>query len=178
MDKYMEGIKINLTNETKASLQEVIASLAEQKSGTVWAQITNEYAIAYAKKLGEVYGDSWRKGLLPRELLTQVLLPHHGHSLGEGKDDILFFPIDTPLTEALPYIENFNTKESLDCLSLIKYLKEEIKKNGFQSNIVLVTICGQLKHVDGLHRMLALWSLLNEGYDYSSVPVYLCDNTK
>jgi len=49
--------------------------------------------------------------------------------------------------------------------------------HGFTVPIILIVINNTLKHVDGLHRLIALGLLLQEGYEYVPIPVYLCDNT-
>lgn len=69
----------NLINEEKSSLEEVVNHLGQQKSGTAWATKTSDLATNYAKHLGKVYGDSWYKGLLPKELFDEIVLPNHGH---------------------------------------------------------------------------------------------------
>ncbi len=169
-------MKINLLHEVKSSLEEVVNSLLKQKHGTPWAEKTNHYAIAYAEKLGEVYGDVWYKGSLPEEFFSHILLPKHGHSDKET-DDTAFFPSDTAVDNAITEIKNSN-KNTKDCLELINYLKENIQIDGFKTSIVLVVINEELKHVDGLHRMIALSMLLKEGHVYTPIPVFLCNSTK
>lgn len=173
----MENLKVNLMNETKASIEEVVSSLLDQKSGTKWAEKTNQFAIDYARHLGEVYGDVWYRGLLPEEFFFNILLPKHGHSMTE-KDDEVFFPLDTYIKDAMAYLKKIDPERTKECLQLINSLKKEIKENGFTSSIALVVISGKLKHVDGLHRMIALSLLLEEGYQYKPIPVFLCDSTK
>jgi len=172
---YKKGI--TLLDETKSSLEEVVNSLVDQKSGTVWAEKTNQFAIDYAKKLTEVYGDVWYKGFLPEELFLNIVLPKHGHSMTE-KDDEVFFPLDTYVKDAMKYLQKIDPERTKECLELIHSLKKEIKENGFTSSIALAVINGKLKHVDGLHRMIALSLLLEEGYQYKPIPVFLCDSTK
>jgi hypothetical protein len=166
-----------LIDEQKASLEEVINNLLAQKFGTKWAEKTNQFAINYAVHLGEVYGDNWYKGYLPEELFSSVLLPKHGHS-GMEKDDKVFFKLDTPIKDAMNYLKEIDSERTKECLELINYLKNEIKEKGFNSDVILVVINGTLKHVDGLHRMIALASLMTEGYQYKPIPVLLCDSTK
>lgn len=166
---------MNLINEQSSSLEEVTNNLLAQKFGTSWAEKTNQFAINYAIYLGEVYGDSWYKGFLSEEFFLDILLPSHNHTLIK---DNPFFPIDTPIKDAYSLIEKFNTESARECKELINYLKEEIRQNGFTSDIVLVVIDGAIKHVDGLHRMIAYSLLLKEGYPYKPIPVFLCDLNK
>jgi len=168
-------MQINLIDETKVNLQEVVQSLLSQKSGTEWAEKTNHLSINYVKHLGEVYGDSWYKGFLPQEFFLDILLPKHGHS--EESDEAAFFHLDTTVKGAREYFKN-PPEEAKECLDLINYLKQEIKKDGFKTSIVLAVINEKLKHVDGLHRMIALAFLLEEGLKYKPVPVFLCDATR
>jgi len=169
--------KIKLINEQKVSLEEVTNNLLSQKFGTSWAEKTNQFAINYAIHLGEVYGDSWYNGFLPEELFWSILLPKHSHS-DEEKDTFVFFPLDTSIKDVLKYFEKSDPNRTKECLELINYLKEEIKQKGFTSSIVIAVINGTLKHVDGLHRMIAMSILLKEGYEYKPIPVLLCDATK
>lgn len=173
----MENDIYSLTMKTRASLAEVVESLMAQKSGTDWAAQTNKYAINYAKELGAVYGDAWYTGLLPQELFNRILLPQHEHMIHIQKNNFIF-PLDTPITSALSFYEQPATIYAEECMTLVQSLKDSIQKNGFTTSITLAVINGTLKHVDGLHRMLALTSLLEEGYEYKPIPVYLCDNTK
>ncbi|NVN96563.1 MAG: hypothetical protein HXX18_14935 [Bacteroidetes bacterium] len=166
-----------LIDEQKASLEEVVNNLLAQKFGTQWAEKTNQLAINYAIHLGSVYGENWYKGYLPEKLFSNILLPKHGHSDKE-EDDKVFFKLDTPVKEAMNHLKEIDSERTKECLELINYLKKEIKEKGFNSNIVLVVINGTLKHVDGLHRMIALSSLIAEGYQYKPIPVLLCDSTK
>lgn len=175
--KFMENIKVILVKEAKSSTEEVVASLIEQKSGTLWAEKTNQLAINYVKHLTSVYGDVWYKGFLPEKFFLNILLPKHGHSEKE-LDDMVFFPIDTPIKDAYAYFKKIDTPLSQECLELINNLKKDIEQNGFTSRVVLAVINGSLKHVDGLHRLIALSMLLEEGYEYRPIPVFLCDATK
>jgi len=162
-------MNFNLINEQKSSLEEVVTHLDQQKAGTAWATKTNDLATNYAKHLGEVYGDSWYKGLLPKELFLEIVLPNHGHY-----EDKHLFPDNTPVSEVLAYYRNAPLDYTKDCLDLIQYLKQEILSNGFTSTLVLVVIDNKLKHVDGFHRLVALSLLLNEGYEYQPIPAFLC----
>ncbi len=173
----LDTLHIKLIDGQKVSLKDVTDSLLVQKEGTTWAAKTNQYAINYAIHLGEVYGDNWYKGFLAEEFFSQILLPKHGHSDKE-LDDRVFFPTDTPVFRALEILQEMKDGRGSECLELIKYLKGEIKKDGFTHSIVLAKINGVLKHVDGLHRMLAMAMLLKEGNAYKEIPVFLCDNTR
>ena len=174
----MQNNDYELINQQKATLEEVLKNLEEQKLGTDWAKETNVWAADYAKKLGQTYGDNWYKGLLPKELLREILLPQHSHEHdfeGSGDKDPNIFPLDTPLAKAGQILKSHSYYYK-NCLDLIEYLKEQIKKNSFNTSLVLAVIGGKLKHVDGLHRMIALSELIDDGYEYKPVPVYLCHN--
>ncbi|MEX2052397.1 MAG: hypothetical protein WD991_01720 [Candidatus Paceibacterota bacterium] len=168
-------MKINLIQESKSSLQDVVDSLTEQKNGTPWAEKTNQLAINYIIQLGDVYGDSWYKGFLLKETFLEILLPKHGHSMTE---ETVFFPLDTTIEDASECYKNIDSSPKQECWDAINYLKEDIRKNGFNSSLVVVVIGDKLKHVDGLHRMIALYLLTKEGFDYKSIPVFLCDSSK
>ena len=177
MNGKTSKLNVILGDEEKVSVDQVNQNLLGLEFGTAWAEKTNGFAIKYIEHLTEVYGDSWYKGFLPEESFWNILLPKHGHSM-EEKDDMVFFPIDTPLKDAVKKIKEIDSMRTKECLNNINYLKEEIKRDGFTSNIVLVVINNTLKHVDGLHRLIAYAMLLEEGQQYKSIPVFLCDNTR
>ncbi len=166
----------NLIGQERVSVGEVVNELLTQKAGTTWAEKTNQFAINYVRDLTKAYGDSWFKGKLPEDIFNGILLPKHEHKIEQ--DSSFIFPLDTPVGKALDYYKNTNSLYAKECLEAIKYLKEEIRKNGFTSPIVLVVIGGTIKHVDGLHRMLALKMLLEEGFEYKPIQVYLCNPLK
>ena len=172
-----EEIKVNLIDQEKVSIKEVVDSLLLQKSGTKWSEKTSDWAVDYTKHLGEVYGDVWYKGYLPEEYIINILLPKHGHSEKE-LDSAIIFPLDTSVKEALVCLLNSEKEQTKECLSLVDFLKEKIVKEGFNSSIILAVINGTLKHVDGLHRLIAIYSLINDGYKYQPIQVFLCDSTK
>jgi hypothetical protein len=173
----MENKNYSLILEDKSSLEEVVTHLTEQKLGTAWAEKSNGWAIDYIKHLGEVYGDSWYTGFLPKNLFMEILVPKHNHS-EHPEDGNLLFPDDTPILKTCEYYKHPTPGYSQDCLELISYLRNEIHKQGFNTNVVLAVINGTLKHVDGLHRMIALSLLLEEVYEYKPIPVFLCDDTR
>lgn len=172
-------MKYELINEEKVSFEDVEKSLLDQKSGSVWAEKTSPLAINYAKHLNEVFGDNWYKGFIRKEDLLKVMLPKHGHLKVEGDNtEMLLFPQDTPVLNSKDYYKNPKEGYPKDCLDHIASLKEDLRKNGFIFPLVLVVINGELKHVDGLHRMVALSLLLDEGYEYKPISVFVCDNTR
>jgi hypothetical protein len=164
-----------LINQEKSSLEEVVQSLIEQKSGTEWATKTNELAINYIRHLSEVYGNNWSKGLLTQESFSQILLPKHEHMI-DIQPDLFIFPLDTPITKAIDHYKNNDSIYAKECLEAIHHLKDKIKKDGFTSPIVLAVINDTLKHVDGLHRLLALHLAIQEGYEYKPTPTFICNN--
>lgn len=166
--------KINLINKNKSSRDDVVLSLLKLKNKSAWEEKTNHYSVEYVDRLTKTYGNVWYYGNLPQEFFLDILLPKHGHT-EEKNIDILLFDVDTSVRDAIEYFKNVNPNYSKDCLSLIGYLKEEIRNKGFISEIVLYVVDGKLKHVDGLHRMIALGLLLEEGYKYEPIPVFLCD---
>lgn len=174
----MESIKLTLIDKTKVSTEEVLCRLRAQKCGTLWAEKTNYWAVDCAQHLGDKHGEVWWKGILNKELIGQILLPNHGHSLGEGKDNIVFFPNNTRVADALSHIENFGGTEATECLRCIEHLKQEIKSKGFNTELFLAVTEDGLTHVDGLHRMIALQILISEGHALPDVPVFLCDSLK
>lgn len=155
-----------LLNERSAELDEVIKELDLEKLDTDWAKFTNQWAIDLATDLTQETGQAWYYGLLQENLLGQVLLPIHHHDL------VTTFYDNTTLAHACKTVKR-RENQGTNCVSLITYLKDQIKLSGFSSRLILAVINGDLRHVDGLHRMIALQQLLDEGYNYTPVETYL-----
>jgi len=153
----------------------VIAALHEQKRGTDWAGKTNVYAENRVRELTGTYGEVWLKGLLPRELFMTIVVPKHSHTLEEPTAPVIF-PEGTHVGETIRHYHYSNSEAAAECLMLVRELKEKIIRNGFTSTITLVFEKGELRHVDGLHRMIALAHLLEEGFEYKPIPVFLCES--
>lgn len=166
--------KFELIAEKKIIASDVIFSLLNRSESSNWAKRTNHFAVNYIKNLTEIYGESWYSGLLPKEYFFSILLQKHGHIENEVDNNILLFPSDTSVSDAIVYYKNPHPTYPINCLTLINNLKENIKINGFTSDIILVVIDGKLKHVDGLHRIIALGILLEEGYEYTPVSTFIC----
>jgi len=161
-----------LLEQQKSTVEEVLKELDLETPGTPWASKTNVLAANYVRHLTEVYKDNWSKGLLPKELFFEILLPKHQHSL---EDEGSIFPLDTPISKVLDFYKDSDSKYAKECMDAIVHLKEKILKEGFTTTIILAVINDTLKHVDGLHRTLALVLAMQEGYEYTPIPVYLCN---
>ena len=85
--------------------------------------------------------------MLPEEYFLNILLQKHDH-MEAKKDSILLFENNTSVIEAIKHFKNPHKDYSKDCLDLILFLKEEIKKNGFITEVILVVDDGKIKHVD------------------------------
>lgn len=170
-------MNVGLLGAEAISTDAVIAALHEQKRGTDWAGKTNVYAENRVRELSKKYGEVWLKGLLPRELFMTIVVPKHAHTLEEPTAPIIF-PEHTHVGETVKYYHHSHSDAAAECLELVCELKEKIISNGFTSTITLVFEKEELHHVDGLHRMIALAHLLEEGYEYSPIPVFLCDSRK
>lgn len=165
--------RYNLLDAKASSLSEVVAELNRQKTGSSWAQFTNDWAITQVMDTTQVHGDFWYKGLLPKEMFSDILFPEHYHKLPDGS---YIFPPNTLITEALAYYAKADQLYIHECIEHLAYLKSQIQSNGFTTAVVLAVINGELRHHDGLHRLLALMMLLKEGYEYRPIPVFLHHN--
>lgn len=161
----------HLFHQEKSTMEEVLKELDLETPDTPWARKTNILAADYARHLTEVYKNNWSKGLLPKELFYEILLSKHQHSF---EDDGCIFPLDTPITHVLDFYKDNDSKYAKECMDAIVSLKEKILKEGFTTTIILAVINDILKHVDGLHRIVALVLAMQEGYEYTPIPVYLC----
>ena len=164
-----------LESQEKVKFKEVAQDLSSHLGNTPWSDKTNHLAIEYAESLNETYGDNWVKGKLPKELFDQIHLPFHNHTM--HREAIALFEDDTTLDDVSSLFKDRDKGYSADCVDAILKLKNDIKINGFTSNLFLVVIGDKLKHVDGLHRMTALALLLDEGFEYPEISVFLCNNT-
>lgn len=164
--------ELSLTNEEAVSIQDVITSLVKHKDDTEWSAKTTHFAIDHIKEFENAYNDRCVKGLLSKEYFLDVLLPFHGH-MEDFKTGILLFPDNVSVKEAIEYCKNPHPKYTKNCSDYISFLKDQIKNNGFTSEITIELVDGKLSHIDGLHRMIALSLLLEDGYEYKPVPVYI-----
>jgi len=168
---------MNLLDIQKVISTKVVESVnGHQDDKTQWLDKTNKVTEDYINHLTATYGESWYEGFLPFELINQILLPKHTLHNSEIDDGVEIFPLDTPLPEAIMKYKDLEYQDTL-CQNNVRSLKEKIMTHGFTVPIILIVINNTLKHVDGLHRLIALGLLLQEGYEYVPIPVYLCDNT-
>lgn len=158
-----------LIDETKIKITEIVDELLRQRLGTRWAHETNEWAIDYIKKLTNQNGNHWYKGLLSKEQLMKVHLPFHKH-------DVSCFTIGINVEQAKECYKTLPETDS--CLRQVNHMKTEIRENGFKSVITLEIAEGEMNHIDGLHRMLAVALLIDEGFDYQPIPVFLYNPEK
>lgn len=163
--------ELSLANEETVSIQDVITSLVKHKDDTEWSAKTTHFAIDHIKKFESEY-DGSVKGLLSKEYFLDILLPFHGH-MEDFVTGILLFPDNVSVKEALRYCKNPDPKYTKNCSDYILLLKDQIKNNGFTSEIIIELVDGKLRHIDGLHRMIALSLLLEDGYEYKPIPVYI-----
>jgi hypothetical protein len=165
-------IQGTLLNQETTTYEAVLQNLRHDAEGTEWAAHTHVYSDYYAKHLNSTQTDSWHAGYLPKEWFLSIALQQHGH-LTEGETGPLLFPEDTPVSRIAEYYHTVDPQYPQDCIQHINLLKEEIRQKGFTSNIVLALIEGKLTHIDGLHRIVALALLLEEGHEYMPIPVFL-----
>ena len=160
-----------LINEKKSSIKEILKYLADHKYDTEWSTLTTHFAVDYINRFKDKYNNCV-KGLLPKEIFFSILLPFHGH-MEDFATGILLFPDNTSVKKALNYYKNPNPCYSKECLTHIVSLKDKIQNDGFTSEVIIELVDGKLKHINGLHRMIALGILLEEDNKYTSIPVYL-----
>lgn len=158
-----------------SSLEEVIHHLEIHKNETDWAKLTSEIAVDNARRADHINHGRWYTGLLPKELFSQIILPRHEHTWDIGNDFI--FPDNTTVAQALHYYKNNDTEPMRACMKAIDDLKRKIKLEGFTTTIVLAILDNKLIHLDGLHRLLAMQALLDEGQTYIPIPVFLSGTT-
>jgi len=163
---------ISLIDERISSVEDVLLSLNEHKKDTEWSIKTTDFAINHIKKFEQKYNKNCAKGFLPKKYFFDILLPSHGH-LKDWETGILLFPYNVSVEKALEYHKISNPLYTKDCLEMIDYFKDQIKNKGFTSRVIVEIIDNELRHIDGLHRMIALGLLLKEGYEYKPIPVYL-----
>ena len=156
---------------TSAQVREVLGREAEDYG---WSKKTHDLMMAYVGKLTEVYGESWYVGVLSRDQFFSILLPEHRHNFEEKKGYPVSFPLDTSLADAVTLYKECPERFAKECYEHIAQLKEKIHAEGFKTTVALVVIDGLLKHVDGLHRLIALGSLLDEGVAYEPIGVFVC----
>ena len=160
-----------LIHNEETSVKDVLASLVEHENDTDWSAKTTHFAISHIKEFEKKYYDCVR-GFLPKELFLDTILPFHGH-MKDFETGILLFPDNISVKNALEYCKKPNLKYTKECADMILFLKDQIKNNRFTSEVTIESVDGKLRHIDGLHRMIALGLLLEEGYEYKPIPVYV-----
>src|SRR3989338_385246 len=167
-------MKIKLLNERVISLKDVLDILEKQKSGTEWAKKTNTWATDLAREFDRINGGVWLRGLLSEESFWQIILPEHNHM---KKVAPFLIPDGTVVAEALSFYSGRKNTTDSECVNLIEYLEEQIRKNGFTDDIVLGVKNEKLYHIDGLHRSIAFASLINDGMPFNAIPVCLANGS-
>jgi hypothetical protein len=170
----MSQVSYKLIDERSILSCVIEQSLTESSSSSDWAEQTNHLALNSVEQLTEMYGEVWCYGYLPQKFLFQIRLPEHKHSLRLDSKSPISFPPDTTLEEAVHVYDTNQAQFDPKCFSLISFLKEQIRAMGFSTVVSLAVIHNELKHIDGLHRLIGLGSLVKEGYKYEPIPVYLC----
>jgi len=163
--------ELSLISMEESSTKDVLGSLAKHENDTEWSKKTTHFAISYLKKFESEY-KIVSKGFLSKELLFDIILPSHGH-MEDLATGIILFPENVTLKEALEYYKKPNPKYTKDCSDWVLFLKDQIKQSGFTSAIIIESVDGKIRHIDGLHRMMALGLLLGEDYQYEPIPAYL-----
>ena len=161
-----------LIDEIKTSINDVLESLVKHKNDTEWSARTTHFAIEHITGFKKEYKKDCKKGFLSENAFFDILLPLHGH-MEDLATGIVLFPSDVTINKALECYKNPDPKYTKECSNQILLLKDQIRENGFTSEIIIELVDGNLRHIDGLHRMIALGLLLEEGYKYKPVPVYL-----
>lgn len=167
-------MKIELINEKDISTEEVIGLLEKQKSGTGWAKISNDWAKDRLEEFDKANDGNWVRGFLPKEFFGNILLPMHEHKNENNEGDAPFVITEkTPTSQLLDVCRGHLDQKNSECLQNVNYLKEKIRENGFVEDIILGIKDGGLYHIDGLHRIISVTLLLDEGLPYEPIPVCL-----
>ena len=164
--------ELSLTNKEVTSIKDVIASLVKHKDDTEWSAKTTHFAIDHIKEFENEYSGGCVKGLLGKEHFLNIVLPFHGH-MEDFTTGILLFPDNVSVKEALEYYKKPDPRYTKSCFDYILLLKDQIKNKGFTSEIIIELFDGKLRHIDGLHSMIALSLLLEDSYEYKPIPVYI-----
>ncbi len=167
-------MKIELINEKDISTEDVVNLLEKQKSGTEWAEISNNWAKDKLEEFNKINEGNWVRGFLPEEFFGNILLPMHEHKNENNEGSAPFIITENTLTSQLLNVyKNHVDQKNSECLQNINYLKEKIRENGFVDDIILGIKDEGLYHIDGLHRIISMTLLLDEGLPYEPIPVCL-----
>lgn len=163
---------LELIDAKPSSYNEALTVLEASSKDTPWAEKTNPYVINAVRRMMSNNEGSWTKGLLPEDALLSIVLPEHGHRiLKEEPEGALAFDNDTTLRQAADLFINNPGAFPVDCREHIASLQASIRREGFTSSVLLLIKDGQLRHGDGLHRLIALATLMREGFTYKPIPV-------
>jgi hypothetical protein len=159
-----------LTNKKSSiSIEEIIDTINKNLT-TEWSKKTRPYLLNYLRS----YKFYCLRTKLKTSLLKDVLLPKHGH-LKDYETGIILFPNNVTVEEAVCAYKNPPQDYTEECSDLILFFKEQIKTNGFIKEIIIEKSGNKLFHVDGLHRMIALSILIEEGFNCESIPIFLIE---
>lgn len=164
-------IKINFsTRAEKVIPVDEIIDVVNNNLTTEWSKLTKHFLLDYLKS-NKFY---CLKTKLKTSFLKNVLLPKHGH-LKDYETGIILFPNNITVKEAIYAYKNPPLNYTSECQDLILFFKKEIKENGFTKEIILEKKENKLVHVDGLHRMIALSLLIEEGFECKNIPIFLIE---
>lgn len=162
-------------NVERGTGDEALDILVNSKESSDWSRKTNVYAVDCVKYLIKCYGDVWQKGTLSEDQLFSIVLPDHAHRQTKIEERHIVFDRGTTVAGAVDLYFQQRSKFPLACKSHIAALRDAIMKEGFTSTVLLAVKDEKLCHIDGLHRLVAIGSLIREGYKPSSIPVLICN---
>ncbi len=157
---------------TEIQSEDVIAYLTDTMNDTAWAGRTNVYALYSVSHISKIPDSYWKKVSLSQDEFFSILLQPHSHAVDADSAELIF-PGNIPLSSVLDFYTNTNSLAAQKCMEEIQGLKKSILEHGFTSTIVLSEDEGQLRHLDGLHRVLALVLAMKEGYEYVPISAFV-----
>lgn len=153
------------------SIEEIIDTV-DSNLTTEWSKLTKDYLFKYLRS----HKFNCLRTQLKTSFLKDVLLTKHGH-LKDYETGIILFPNNVTLREAVDSYKNPPPNYTNECQDLILSFKKQIKEKGFTKEIILERKEDKLVHVDGLHRMIALFLLMEEGFECKNIPIFLISKT-
>lgn len=169
MIDLLESIKVNFSIKKKEIiLIDEIINTTNDSLTTEWSKLTKHFLLDYLKS-SEFY---CVKTKLKTSFLKNILLPKHGH-LKDYETGIILFPNNVTVQEAVDDYKKPPQNYTNECKDLILFFKKEIKEKGFIKEIILERKENKLVHVDGLHRIIALYLLIEEGFKCKNIPIFL-----
>ncbi len=144
------------------SHEDVISIVSNKEIATDWSTLTNSNTIEKINQLTKTYGQLWNYASISKEDVLSVCVPEHIHNFQATLQPVPVFVNNTFISEAVDILHNNPERYESNCREHIEHIRASILAHGYTTIIILVFTQEKLEHIDGLHRLIALGSLIKK----------------